>query len=185
MARTPSTMVPLGTPAPGFTLPDTVSGKDMSWNDVKGEKGTLVAFICNHCPFVKHVNPELVRLSKEYGPKGIKLVAISSNDAEQYPDDGPEHMKRNAMAVGYDFPYLYDESQDTARDHDAACTPDFFLFDAEEKLSYRGQLDASRPGNDIPLTGHDMRKAMNALLEGMPVDELQFPSIGCNIKWKK
>lgn len=185
MARTPSTMVPLGTRTPGFTLPDTVSGKELSWDDVKGAKGTLVAFICNHCPFVKHVNPELVRISREFGPKGIHIVAISSNDAEQYPDDGPEQMRTHAKAMGYDFPYLYDESQEVARDFDAACTPDFFLFDGQEMLVYRGQLDASRPGNDIPLSGHDMRKAMNALLEGRAIDELQYPSIGCNIKWKK
>ena len=184
MARTPSTMIPLGTPSPGFHLPDTVGGKELSWDEVKGPKGTLVAFICNHCPFVKHVNPELVRMANEFRQKGIHVVAISSNDAIQYPDDGPGPMHENAKALGYTFPYLYDESQDVAKDFDAACTPDFFLFDGDEKLAYRGQLDASRPGNDVPLTGKDMRNAMTALVEGLPVEEMQYPSIGCNIKWR-
>lgn len=184
MARTPSTMVPLGTQAPGFRLPDTVSGTALSWDDVKGPNGTLVAFICNHCPFVKHVNPELVRISNDFRQKGLHVVAISSNDATQYPDDGPGPMRENAQALGYRFPYLYDESQEVAKDFDAACTPDFFLFDGEEKLVYRGQLDASRPGNDVPLTGQDMRRAMTALLEERAVDEMQYPSIGCNIKWR-
>jgi thiol-disulfide isomerase/thioredoxin len=185
MARTPSTMIPLGTEAPGFVLPDTVSGKTMTWDDVKGERGTLVAFICNHCPFVKHVNPELVRIAHDYLSKGIQVVAISSNDALQYPDDGPDPMKANAIAQAYPFPYLYDETQEVAKEFDAACTPDFFLFNGQEKLAYRGQLDPSRPGNGIPLTGQDIRKAMDALVDGREVDQLQFPSIGCNIKWKK
>jgi peroxiredoxin len=185
MARTPSTMVPLGTSAPDFRLPDTVSGSSVSLGQLKGETGTLVMFICNHCPFVKHVNPELLRLSRDYAGQGISLVAISSNDALQYPEDGPERMKETAAEWGYDFPYLYDESQSVARAYDAACTPDFFLFDQDLALVYRGQLDESRPGNGKPLTGKDMRNAFDALLARRPVDPQQFPGIGCNIKWKK
>ncbi len=184
MARTPSTMLPLGTQAPDFTLPDTVSGTDVSLREQRGEKGTLIMFICNHCPFVKHVNPELVRLAEDYQDRGIHFIAISSNDVENYPEDHPDKMKQTAAAEGYPFPYLYDASQQVARDYQAACTPDFFLFGPDLKLAYRGQLDSSRPGNEEPLNGADLREAMDCLLEGRPVPPDQKPSLGCNIKWK-
>lgn len=184
MARTPSNMLPLGTRAPGFKLPDTVSGKDMDLKSLQGEKGTLLMFICNHCPFVKHVNSELVRLGHAYMPKGISFIAISSNDVENYPDDSPEKMKENARLQGYPFPYLYDASQEVARSYQAACTPDFYLFDHNLDLVYRGQLDDSRPGNGIPVSGADLEGAIRALLSGEPVPADQKPSIGCNIKWK-
>lgn len=185
MARIPSTMIPLGTKAPEFNLPDTVSAEKLSLENVKGDKGTLIMFICNHCPFVIHINSELVKLGNEYPEKGINLVAINSNDVENYPDDHPDKMTKVAKALGYAFPYLYDEMQDVAKAYDAACTPDFFLFDKELKLVYRGQLDSSRPGNDVPVTGVDLRAAMNALLEGKEISAEQWPSLGCNIKWKK
>lgn len=185
MARTPSNMLALGTRAPGFTLPDTRSGNTCTLQELKGEKGTLVMFICNHCPFVKHVNEALVRLAAAYQPKGISFVAISSNDVENYPQDHPDKMKETAEEEGYSFPYLYDESQEVARAYDAACTPDFYLFDGELELVYRGQLDDSRPGNGIPVTGRDLETAMQNLLSGNPVAKLQKPSIGCNIKWKE
>lgn len=184
MARTPSSMIPLATKAPDFSLPDTTSGKVRSLQEVQGKKGTLIMFICNHCPFVKHVNDELVRLGKEYPARGIALVAINSNDVKNYPEDSPAKMKEVAQRSGYAFPYLYDESQEVAKAYDAACTPDFFLFDSDLKLVYRGQLDDSRPGNDIPVTGKDLRTAMDALLEEKPISENQRPSLGCNIKWK-
>ena len=184
MARTPSNMLPLGTEAPDFSLPDTVSGKELSLADVAGSTGTLVMFICNHCPFVKHVDGELVRLSKDYASKGIGFVAISSNDVENYPQDGPALMKQEAAKVGYDFPYLYDESQDVAKAYDAACTPDFYLFDGRKRLVYRGQIDGSRPGNGHPVNGEDMREALDALIAGTALPEEQRPSLGCNIKWK-
>ncbi len=184
MAKTESTMLPLGTPAPDFKLPDTVSGKDISLEDVAGDRGTLVMFICNHCPFVKHVLDELVRLGRDYPGQGIGVVAISSNDVTGYPQDRPERMADLARDMGFAFPYLYDESQNTARAYDAACTPDFFVFDADRKLVYRGQLDDSRPGNGIEVTGKDLRAALDALVEGQPVAKEQKPSIGCNIKWK-
>lgn len=184
MARTPSTMIPLGTRAPEFSLPDTISGKELSLNDVKGEKGTLVMFICNHCPYVLHVNEQLVHLGNDYQPNGIKLVAINSNDVSKYPEDSPEKMKKVAARLGYTFPYLYDETQEVAKAYDAACTPDFFLFDAEMRLVYRGQLDGARPGNDEPVTGHDLREAMDALLYGEEIPQDQKPSLGCNIKWR-
>ena len=184
MAETPSTMVPLGTPAPNFTLPDAVSGETMSLETLKSDKATLIMFICNHCPFVKHVQDELALLARDYQARGVSLVAISSNDVENYPDDSPEKMKAVAAQVGFSFPYLYDESQDVARDYRAACTPDFFLYDSDLKLAYRGQLDDSRPGNGIPVTGKDLRSALDNLLAGEPIDPNQRPSIGCNIKWK-
>lgn len=184
MARTPSNMLPLGTKAPEFNLPDTVSARQLDLDEIRGEKGTLVMFICNHCPFVKHVNPELRRLGEEYQEKGIALVAISSNDVENYPDDSPELMKKTAAEEGYTFPYLYDETQEVAKAYDAACTPDFYLFDEKLDLVYRGQLDDSRPGNDLPLNGEDLRNAIDALLEGNEISTDQKPSIGCNIKWK-
>ena len=184
MARTPSNMLPLKTLAPGFELIDTVSGKIVSLDELKGEKGTVIFFICNHCPFVIHVNKELVRVARDYGERGIGFVAISSNDVENYPDDAPHLMKEVAQKEGYPFPYLYDETQETARAYDAACTPDIYLFDTELRLVYRGQLDGSRPGNDIPLTGEDLRKALDDVLEGREVQGVQKPSLGCNIKWK-
>lgn len=184
MAATPSTMMPLGTVAPGFELLDTISGNMLTLHQLKGDKATLVMFICNHCPYVLHINDELVRIAKEYQPKGVSFVAISSNDVENYPQDSPELMKVQAEKVGYSFPYLYDESQDVARAYDAACTPDLFLFDDSLKCVYRGQLDDSRPKNDLPVTGKDLRVALEALLAGKEISEDQIPSIGCNIKWK-
>lgn len=184
MALTESTMISLGTVAPRFTLVDTVSDKSMSFSDVRGDRGTVVMFICNHCPYVIHINDELVRLAHDYGQQGIGFVAISSNDVINYPQDGPEEMKRHAAEVAYPFPYLYDETQDVARAYDAACTPDLYLFDAEDKLYYRGRLDASRPGNKTALTGEDLRSAMDALLSGSEAPSEQYPSAGCNIKWK-
>lgn len=184
MARTPSNMLPLGTKAPDFELLDTVSDKQLSLKDGKGENGTVVMFICNHCPFVVHVNPEIVSLANAYQDKGIGFVAISSNDVENYPQDAPHLMKEKAKGEKYPFPYLYDETQKVAKAYDAACTPDFYLFDADLKLVYRGQLDNSRPGNGLPLTGEDLRKAMDALLDGTAIDPEQKPSLGCNIKWK-
>ena len=184
MAKTESRMLPLGTPAPDFALPDTVSGKTVRFEEVAGDKGTLVMFICNHCPFVKHVLDELVRLGRDYRDSGIGLVAISSNDITGYPQDRPERMKELADSAGFEFPYLYDESQNTARAYDAACTPDFYVFDSQRTLVYRGQLDDSRPGNGIPVTGADVRAALDALLEGKPLARQQKPSIGCNIKWR-
>ncbi len=184
MARTPSNMMPLGTPAPEFCLPDTVSGKEVCLSDMRGEIATVVMFICNHCPFVKHIQDELVRLGQEYPARGVSLVAVSSNDAVQYPEDSPENMKALAVSLGYTFPYLYDETQQAARLYDAACTPDFYVFDQALECVYRGQLDDSRPGNDIPVTGESLRLALDALLAGQSVDPEQKPSIGCNIKWK-
>ncbi|MEZ4809246.1 MAG: thioredoxin family protein [Allomuricauda sp.] len=185
MARTPSNMLPLGTKAPDFNLLDTVSDTFHSWERVEGEKGTVVMFICNHCPFVIHVNPKISELGKEYQAKGIGFVAISSNDVENYPQDAPHLMKKKAQEEGYTFPYLYDETQAVAKAYDAACTPDLYLFDANRKLVYRGQLDDSRPGNGIPLTGSDLRNAMDSLLADKEIDADQKPSIGCNIKWKE
>ncbi len=184
MARTESNPFPIGTVAPNFNLIDTVSGRDLTFNDIKGEKGTAVFFICNHCPFVIHINHELAALAKDYKSKGIGFVAISSNDVENYPQDGPEHMHTNAIEQGFDFPYLYDEDQSVAKAYDAACTPDLYLFDAENKCYYHGQIDDSRPGNDLPVTGADFRRAMDLLLEGETYSGQMMPSIGCNIKWK-
>ena len=184
MARTPSTMVALGTNAPHFILPDTVSGKDISLENIKGEKGTMIMFICNHCPFVKHINAELVRLANDYKNKGIGFVAISSNDVINHPEDAPGLMTQVAKNLKYPFPYLYDESQEIAKAFDAACTPDFFIYDKELRLVYRGQLDDSRPGNEIPVTGKDIRRALDCLINNEPVPQEQRASIGCNIKWK-
>ncbi len=184
MARTPSNMLSLGTLAPAFRLPDTVSGKTVHLNDLKGKRGTVIMFICNHCPFVKHVNSELAQLGRDFQDQGIGFVAISSNDVENYPEDAPELMQEVAKTEGYSFPYLYDETQEVAQAYDAACTPDFYLFDEDLKLVYRGQLDDSRPGNGIPVTGKDLREGITSLLAGDPIIEVQKPSIGCNIKWK-
>jgi peroxiredoxin len=184
MALTPSTMLPLGTVAPGFRLSDT-DGKTVSLEDFKGAPVLLVAFICNHCPYVKHVRHELARLGKEYQGKGAAVVGISSNDVNTHPDDSPKMMAKEKAEVGYTFPYLYDESQQVALAYKAACTPDFYVFDKDQKLVYRGQLDSSRPGNPIPVTGKDLRSALDAALAGRSVSDDQRPSIGCNIKWKR
>lgn len=183
MARTPSNMLALGTIAPSFQLIDSVSEKTMDLESLKGESGTLILFICNHCPFVLHVNSEIVKLALDYQPKGIGIIAISSNDIVNYPQDAPHLMKKTALEAGYTFPYLFDDTQEVARAYHAACTPDFYLFDASLKLVYRGQLDNSRPGNGIPVTGTHLRKALDALLNGEAIDPDQKPSIGCNIKW--
>lgn len=169
--------------APDFSLIDTVSGDILSLDDVKGEKGTVIMFICNHCPYVKHVNAELVKLAKDYQPKGIGFVAISSNDVNYVPEDGPAHMKAHALEVGYPFPYLYDESQEIARAYKAACTPDFYVFNASLRSIYHGQLDNSRPRQDAA-NGKDIRAVLDALLAGKAYDGPELPSMGCNIKWK-
>lgn len=184
MAFTESKMIELGTKAPDFKLPDTVSGKKLSFSDIRSDKATVVMFTCNHCPYVLHVNPELVRLARDYQEKGVSFVAISSNDVDRYPDDSPEKMTELAREVGYPFPYLYDETQDVAKAYDAACTPDFYVFDGDDKLAYRGRLDDSRPSSGKPLTGKDLRAALDAVLAGKPVPEPQYPSGGCGIKWK-
>jgi peroxiredoxin len=184
MAQTPSQMVPLGTRAPAFALPDVRTGKTVTLEELRSEVATLVMFICNHCPYVKHVQAELVRLTLDYAPSGISVVAISSNDANKYPDDGPEPMKQVADQWNYPFPYLYDETQAVARAYDAACTPDFYVYDRALKLVYRGQLDDSRPKNNLPVTGRDIRAALECLIAGRPVPQDQIPSIGCNIKWR-
>lgn len=184
MAQTPSAMPELGVLAPAFTLPEPKTGKLISLQDIKSDKATVVMFICNHCPFVKHVNPQLVQLAKDYIPKGVSFVAISANDAEKYPADAPEKMAEVASDLKYPFPYLYDETQEIARAYDATCTPDFFVYDKDLKLVYRGQLDYSRPSNNAPLTGKDIREALDRILHGKAAPEDQKPSIGCNIKWK-
>lgn len=184
MALTESNMLPLGTKAPDFELPDTISGKMVKLADVQSEKAMVVMFLCNHCPYVIHVNEEIVRMVKDYEGKGVNFVAISSNDVDNYPQDSPEKMKEHAEEVGYNFPYLYDESQEVAKAYDAACTPDFYVFDGQMKLAYRGRLDNSRPQTGTPLSGSDLRAALDAVLAGAQVSEVQYPSAGCNIKWK-
>ncbi len=183
MVLTPSTMLPLGSPAPPFALPDT-DGKMVSIDDFKGARGLLVLFICNHCPYVKHIRDGLAQLGHDYHATAIAVVAINSNDVANYPDDSPEKMAEEARSAGYPFPYLFDESQEVAKAYRAACTPDIYLFDGDRRLVYRGQFDDSRPGNDRPVTGKDLRAAMEAVLAGDPVAEEQTPSVGCNIKWK-
>lgn len=184
MARTASTMTVLGTKAPDFTLQDTVSEKNMSLEEIKGSVATVIMFICNHCPFVLHVNDELVRLANDYSDKEISFIAISANDVITHPDDAPDKMKATALQMKYPFPYLYDETQEVAKAYDAACTPDFFIYNKDSALVYRGQLDDSRPGNGIPLSGKDIRNALDCLLNNQQVSNEQKPSIGCNIKWK-
>ena len=184
MALTLSNMLALGTKAPGFNLPDTVSGNMLNLDDLKSDKATVVMFLCNHCPFVLHVNEALVGLAKEYQSKGVAFVAISSNDVVNYPQDGPDKMKIHAKDVGYTFPYLYDESQDVAKAYEAACTPDFYVFNKDLELIYRGQMDDSRPGSEIPVTGVDLREALDAVLSGQSAPSMQKPSMGCGIKWK-
>jgi peroxiredoxin len=184
MARTPSSMVALGSQAPDFQLPDVVTGKLASRKQLAGSKGMLAMFICRHCPFVKHVQDELAKLGRDYKTSGIGIVAISANDESEFPEDRPEELAEMSKDLGFTFPYLFDESQDVARAYGAQCTPDFFLYDGSGKLVYRGQLDDSRPGNDIPVTGRDLRAALDALVGGTPISPEQRPSIGCNIKWK-
>ena len=185
MVATPSNMIPLGTEAPDFSLPDTVSGNSMNLDELKSNLATVIMFICNHCPYVKHVQSQLVKLANDYIPQEVTFAAISSNDVEGYPEDSPDKMRALALRLGFPFPYLYDESQETARAYKAACTPDFYIFDGDMKLVYRGQLDASRPNSDIPVTGSDVRSALDNIIAGKQVDPLQVPSLGCNIKWKE
>jgi peroxiredoxin len=184
MSRTESTMLPLGTPLPEFSLPDVVSGNLITPDTFDGKKGLLVMFICRHCPYVRHVQSELARLGHEYGAQNLGILAISSNDADTYPDDAPESLKAMAAELGFNFPFCFDGTQDVARSFEAACTPDFFLFDDERTLVYRGQLDDSRPRNDLPVTGKDLRAAIEAVLQDRAVNPNQIPSLGCNIKWK-
>lgn len=184
MAQAFTIKIPLGFNAPDFNLPDTLSGKSIDYKTIKGKNGTLVMFICNHCPYVLHVIDELVNIANEYLPKGIGFVAISSNDVENYPEDSPALMKQFALDRAFPFPYLYDETQETAHAYQAACTPDYNLFDAGDECVYRGQLDDSRPQNDAPINGKDLRAALNSVLAGQKPDEKQLPSSGCNIKWE-
>jgi peroxiredoxin len=183
MANTPSTMAPLGSMAPDFRLPDT-AGKLVSLHDLAGAPAMLVMFLCNHCPFVKHIRGALAQFAREYQARGLAIVAINSNDVQTYPEDSPAKMAKEARDAGYTFPYLYDETQAVAKAYGAACTPDFFLFDRERRLVYRGQFDDSRPSNNRPATGADLRAAADTVLAGRPVSPDQKPSIGCNIKWK-
>ena len=183
MAAVPSTMLALGTPAPDFRLPDT-EGRLVTRDAFAEAPGLLVMFICNHCPYVKHIRAGLAAFGRDYGARGLAIVAINANDVAAYPDDRPEKMAEEQRAAGYTFPYLFDETQEVARAYDAACTPDFFLFDAQRRLVYRGQFDDSRPGNDRPVTGADLRAAADAVLAGATPSTDQRPSIGCNIKWK-
>lgn len=184
MAQTASTMQTLGTLAPNFYLKDTNSAYSLSYDDIKGEKGTLVMFICNHCPFVHHVIDEILLIANDYRVQGIGIVGISSNDVEKYPQDSPDLMTEYAFENSFEFPYLYDATQEVAKAYGAACTPDFFLFDPQDRLVYRGQLDDSRPGNGIPLSGSDLRGAIDSLLYNRVINPIQKPSIGCGIKWK-
>jgi peroxiredoxin len=186
MALTESTMeLEFGAAAPDFALADVITGDTVRRDDFRGRKGLLVMFICTHCPYVKHIEKGLAELGNDYAGEPLGIVAVSSNDAQMYPDDAPAGLKAQAQRTGFRFPYLYDESQDVARAYHAACTPDLFLFDADLKLAYRGQFDASRPGNGVPVSGEDLRAAMDAVLTGSPVSQDQRPSIGCNIKWKQ
>ncbi|XOD66690.1 MAG: thioredoxin family protein [Flavobacteriales bacterium Tduv] len=180
MARTFSNEIPLGTKIKSFKLFDPVSGSKKSLNELQSDKATVIMFICNHCPFVKHINKELVQLGRDYIPKGVSFIAINSNDVKNYPEDSPEKM----IEVGYPFPYLFDETQEVAKAYDAACTPDFFVFDGNGNLTYHGQLDDARPSNAIPVTGKDIRNSLEAILKNKKVSHNQVPSIGCNIKWK-
>lgn len=184
MAETPSNMLPLGTKAPDFTLPDTISNKKISLQDMKSDTATVVMFICNHCPYVKHIQSKLVDVAKKYQQRGVSFIAISSNDAEKYQSDSPEYMREEAKMQGYTFPYLFDETQTIAKAYQAACTPDFFIFDKDLLCVYRGRFDDARPGNGRPVTGKDLTDALDALIAGNPVNQDQQPSVGCNIKWK-
>lgn len=184
MARTPSNMLPINTVAPTFSLLDTISDKTFSLDELSGNKATVIMFICNHCPFVVYVNEQIVEIAIDYIKKGVGFIAISSNDVINYPQDGPAKMKVHALENKYPFPYLYDESQEVAKNYNAACTPDFYVFDADFKLKYRGQMDSSRPGNGILVTGEDLRHALDCILNNKENTATQKPSIGCNIKWK-
>ena len=184
MARRESRMLPLGTPAPSFSLPDAVSGKVVTLDSIGAPSALLVAFTCNHCPFVKHILPGFVSFAREYGSRALAVVAISPNDTDAYPQDAPPEMAKLARSAGFTFPYLYDESQQVSIAYEAICTPDFFLFDRERRLAYRGQFDGSRPGGSVPVTGADMRAAVDALLRGEAAPKEQRPSVGCSIKWK-
>jgi len=177
-------MLPLGTKAPDFNLFDTISNRNCSLTDMKSDCATVIMFICNHCPYVKHINRELVKVVEEFVPQGVSFIGINSNDIENYPEDSPENMKKNAKQQGYSFPYLFDSTQEVAKAYQAACTPDFYIFDKDLKLVYRGQFDDSRPGNTIKTDGMDIRIALNNIIADRKVDTLQKPSIGCNIKWK-
>lgn len=183
MVAVNSTMLPLGTQAPQFRLPST-DGKSVALEDFRGSTALLIVFMCNHCPYVKHIRSELARIARDYRPRGVAVAGISSNDVANYPADSLPKMADEAKAAGYTFPYLYDESQEVAKAYRAACTPDFFLFDKDLRLVYRGQMDDSRPGNGVPVTGKDLRAALDSLLIGKPAPAIQKPSIGCNIKWK-
>ncbi len=183
MSLTASNMLPLGSKAIDFTLPDTVSGKKLSLSQLKSPKATVMMFICNHCPFVVHIQKQLVKVATAYQAKEVQFIAISSNDIQNYPEDSPEKMRQVAKELGYPFPYLFDESQEIAKAYQAACTPDFFVYDKDLKLVYRGRFDDSRPGKDIPVTGKDLTQALDAVLAGKPVPSEQLPSMGCNIKW--
>ncbi len=185
MARTPSTMLELGTAAPAFRLLQPSTGREVGLDDFAAAEGLVVVFMCNHCPFVKRIAEGLARFADDYQPRGIAMVGINANDAVSYPDDGPQQMLEEARRQGYNFPYLYDETQAVAKAYHAACTPDFFLFDAERRLVYRGQFDDARPGNEARVTGADLRAAADALLAGRPIAAEQKPSLGCNIKWKE
>lgn len=185
MSATQSTMLALGTQAPDFTLTDVRNGALVSLRDFSGQKGLLVMFLCAHCPYVKHIQNEIARVGNDFGRKGIAVVAISSNDAENHPDDGPAGLKAMAETLGFNFPYGYDETQSVAKAYRAACTPEFYLFDQNQKLYYRGQFDESRPKNTLPVTGKDLRAALESLLKGLPAPTDQKPGLGCNIKWKK
>ena len=184
MSKVSSVMIPLGTKAPAFALPDVVTGKKVELNDDKESLATVILFICNHCPYVIHINHELVKLANDYLKKHIRFIAINSNDVQQYPDDSPENMQKIAIELRYPFPYLFDETQAVAKAYQAACTPDFYVFNKEHKLVYRGQLDDSRPGNSIEVNGESLRMALDCLLADQPVSSPQKPSMGCNIKWR-
>jgi peroxiredoxin len=184
MAKTESTMLPLESPAPDFALPEVTKGAIVKLRDFAGRDALLVMFLCRHCPFVQHVEQGVAKLARDYEQKSLGIVGICSNDAVTFPEDAPDSLREQAEAAGFTFPYLFDETQEVARNYDAACTPDFFLFDKGRNLVYRGRLDASRPGNDIPVTGKDLRAAIDAALSGAPVSEDQVPSLGCSIKWK-
>lgn len=185
MAETPSTMIALGTPAPDFNLVDTRTNQPMSLQDLKSDKATVIMFLCNHCPYVKHIQNKIVETARAYQAKGISFIAISSNDVSAYPADGPDQMRKESDKHGYSFPYLYDETQQVAKAYKAACTPDIYIFDADLKCVYRGRFDDSTPGNNKPVTGNDLRRALDNILAHKPVDATQNASIGCNIKWKK
>ncbi|MEN6492879.1 MAG: thioredoxin family protein [Thermoguttaceae bacterium] len=184
MVRTASTMLALGTPAPEFSLPDAISGRTVSLAEFANAQALLVIFMCNHCPYVKHVADQMAQLVREYQERGVAVVGINANDAAEYPEDSPENMAQEAERRGYTFAYLYDETQEVAKAYQAACTPDFYVFDRDHHLAYRGQMDDSRPGNGVPVTGQDLRRALDAVLAGRPVPHNQRPSLGCNIKWK-